>query len=76
MDKYSPVLVITDMFMPEFSGTDAILKIIRHHQIPIIAISAYVELLRIIEPLVSAHLLKPVTDRKLVSTVRAVLKAK
>ena len=71
--RHSPILVITDLFMPDHNGTEAILKIRDKTQIPIIAISGFENMLNIVKPMVNACLLKPVQDETLINTVREVL---
>lgn len=74
--EHSPVLVITDLYMPEHSGSEAILKIINNNNTPIIAVSAFDHMIDSIEYLVDAHMLKPVSNNALVGAVKAVLEKK
>lgn len=73
ISRHSAVLVITDMFMPGHNGTEAIIKIRENTHIPIIAISGYENMLKLIQPLVNVCLLKPVEDDVLLNAVRDAL---
>lgn len=76
IEKHQPILVITDLFMHEHSGAEAIIKIIKRYKLPIIAISAFDNLLKIVEPLVTITLKKPITDEVLITKVMSVLENK
>lgn len=69
-------LIITDLVMPEHEGIEGIFAVQRGipTPIPIIAMSAYREYLRIVESVVAAVLLKPLQAESLVETVDEVLR--
>ncbi|MDH5472784.1 MAG: response regulator [Gammaproteobacteria bacterium] len=73
IDKHAPALVITDLYMPDHNGTKAIIEITNHSKIPIIAISAYENMIEIMKLMTTASLLKPITDEQLISTVIEIL---
>ncbi len=73
VEAHHPLVVISDMVMPDFEGLEGIFKIIDHHHIPIIAISAHPNYLSIAETLVSACLLKPFTGARLLEEVNRVV---
>ena len=74
IEKHKPDLIITDLFFPDHSGTEAIVKIRSFSKIPIIVITGYENMLKIVKPMVNEAMLKPVMDAQLVDTVRQVLK--
>ena len=73
INEHSPVLVITDMIMPESDGTEGILKILNYIEIPILVISAHADMLKAAKSLVTSCLLKPIKAEALVSTVKQIL---
>ena len=74
INKHSPSLIITDIVMPNHSGIEGILKIIGENKVPILAISAFEDMLRSVKYLVAGSLIKPIDDDVLVSSVQRVLK--
>ncbi len=73
IESYRPVLIITDLVMPDHEGMEGIFTIIAHHKIPIIAISAYERYLKMAKILVAKALLKPISAAELIETVENVL---
>jgi len=73
IDTHQPALIITDLVMPDFDGTEGIFKIIERHSIPIIAISSFPNYLSLVAEVVGATLDKPLTDSRLVGEVARLL---
>ena len=73
IEQHNPLLIITDLLMPVHSGRAGILKVISRTRVPIIAISAFMDLIRSVKYLITTSLMKPVNDDVLVSTVRDIL---
>ena len=70
---YSPALVITDLVMPDHDGLEGIFEVLENCSVPVIAISAYEEYLKLAKPVVAATLLKPLTAEELLETVSSIL---
>ena len=72
IEKYEPMLIITDLMMPFHNGRAGILKIIAHTNVPVIAISAFMDSIDSVKYLIEASLQKPVSDDDLLRAVRDV----
>ncbi|MES2126892.1 MAG: response regulator [Pseudomonadota bacterium] len=72
--RHAPVLLITDLVMPDHEGLEGIFKLRRVGQLPILAISANPAFLTMAESLVEATLLKPFSGETLVAIVAGVLR--
>ncbi len=72
--EHRAVLLVSDLVMPDHEGIEGIFSVLRTFHIPIIAISSYREYLNIVEPVVKATLLKPITGSALLDAVKKVLR--
>jgi two-component system, OmpR family, response regulator VanR len=73
IEQHKPALLITDLVMPEYEGTEAIFLVIEKFNIPIIAISSYAVFLPMVESVVTTTLLKPFSGDYLVQQVERIL---
>lgn len=74
IEKHRPILIITDLVMPDHEGIEAIFKILDSYKLPIIAMSSNELYLSMVQSEVDAALQKPISAEKLISTVLKVLK--
>lgn len=75
IENYHPDLIITDLVMPDHDGMEGIFKVIRHFNIPIIAMSAHEPYLHIAEGVVNSCIRKPLDISKLLEDVERILAA-
>lgn len=77
LEEKRPALVITDMIMPVVDGFDMIARLrVEHPELPIIAMSAFVDPARMKQPLecgAFCYLTKPVDMQVLLDLIRAIL---
>ena len=73
IEQYNPLLIITDLLMPVHSGRAGILKVVSRTRVPIIAISAFMDLIHSVKYMIASSLVKPVSDDMLVTAVRDIL---
>jgi DNA-binding response OmpR family regulator len=71
--KYQPVLVITDLMMPDHEGMEGIFRLRQVSDIPVIAMSINIKFLKMSEDLVTLTLAKPFSAEFLLENVRQVL---
>ncbi len=71
--KYQPVLVITDLMMPDHEGMEGIFRLRQVSDIPVIAMSVNIKFLKMSEDLVTLTLAKPFSAEFLLENVRQVL---
>lgn len=73
IEAHQPLLIITDLVMPDHEGVEGIFKVIKTHKIPIIAISSYKSYLLVIEDLVDITIEKPIPKGNLLMHVEQLL---
>ncbi len=72
--KHNPVLVITDLMMPDHEGMEGIFRLRKISDIPVIAISVNTKFLKMSEDLVTVTLAKPFSADFLLENIRQVLR--
>lgn len=73
IERHNPVLVITDLVMPDHDGLEGIFKLIGKYRIPVIVISAYPDFIQLSKPLVAATYVKPLSASELIAAVGKLL---
>jgi DNA-binding response OmpR family regulator len=71
--KYQPVLIITDLMMPDYEGMEGIFRLRQFSDIPVIAMSVNIKFLKMSEDLVTRTLAKPFSADFLLENVWQVL---
>lgn len=74
-EEHQPVLIVTDLMMPDHEGMEGIFRLRKVCQAPVIAISSNPQFLKMAEPLVDATLRKPFSGDELRLLVEHVLDA-
>jgi DNA-binding response OmpR family regulator len=71
--KHHPVLIITDLMMPDHEGMEGIFRLRKISDIPVIAMSVNTTFLKMSEDLVTLTLAKPFSADFLLANIRQVL---
>lgn len=73
VERHRPVLIVSDLVMPDHEGMEGILSVTANHAVPILVVSGHQRFIELARPFVSATLLKPVTATQLLEAVQSLV---